>query len=292
MLNDTLQVPTELVGKVPCQDPQTRGLFLTRDLDVDIDDPDYLALTAAEQQQCHEAKAAAETAAVEACQMCPMLTACREWALKTHVHGVAGGLTETQRYRARAGAAIGEIGDITRGARNAVPDVLVRAWTEEGTTAEEIAGRLNCSVRTVERARRRSAVGAASGRSATRPRRTSAPTAAKTSLDFASLTPESLAMYEFLANHEGPVLRRDVVQHVAEHVSPETAQKWGESLPCAQERKQEQGALKFARNRIDIAYRHGRVLRAGTGKDTTLALPATLRASFIDWLEARTPISA
>jgi transposase len=286
MLTNTLQVPTELVGKVPCQDPQTRGLFLTRDLDIDTDDTDYLVLSAAEQQQRHEAKAAAEIAAVEACQMCPIMAACREWALQAHVHGVAGGLTETQRYRVRAGIATGGIDDISRGARNAVPDVLVRAWTEEGTSTEEIAGRLNCSIRTVERARRRTAPNRTARRSASATplhTRAAKPAAAKNALDFSSLTPESLAMYEFLAEQDQPVSRRDVVRHVAGYVAADTALKWGENLPCAEENKQEQGAMKFVRNRIDIAYRHGRVLRMGKGKETTLSLPASVRGAFAEW---------
>lgn len=302
MLTNVLDVPDALVGKIPCQDPETSGLFLTLDLDLDLDDPDYLALTQAEQQARHAAKEVAEQAAVAACQACPMLAQCRDWAMTAQVHGVAGGLTDTQR---RKGYGI-PAASLERGQRNAVPREWVHAWTQEGHTAESIADRLNCSVRTVERVRRGAGSAEALQRHSlarhtpvapdlkvlTARGRKPEPAPAKAALDFSALTPESLAMYEFLASQDEPVDRRDVVQHVARFVAPETARKWGQALPCAEDKRETQGALKFARNRIDIAYRHGRVVRTVQGKATTLALPQDLKAAFREWSRSRVAVSA
>lgn len=296
MLGNILDIPVSLVGKVPCQDPETRGLFHTLDLDIDLDDPDYIALSPEGKQARHAAKQVAEVAAVEACQMCPMMTACREWALEATVHGVAGGLTEAQRARREFGAVatLPTDEDLARGARNTIPDEWVHSWTDEGASAGMIATRLDCSVRTVERARQRRTAPTAHSLArhtpvnpqirvrlarGTKPE----PAGAKTALDFTTLTPESLALYEFLAAHPEPVNRKQVIAHVAGFVPDDVARKWGENLPCGADKKAQQGALKFARNRIDIAYRHGRITRSGTGKDTVLSLSHQVRRDYQTW---------
>jgi len=294
MLKDILDIPVDLEGKVPCQDIATRGLFHTLDLDVDIDDPDYLALTTEGKQARHAAKAVAEQAAIEACSLCPIMQQCREWAMRVHVHGVAGGLTEKERY----GRPSPEEIDTARGARNSIPEILVRDWTEEGHSAETIANRLDCSIRTVERARNRSQTIPGSPHSlashkpvdstikARVPRgHKPAPKSAKTALDFSNLTPESLAMYEFLASRGTPVNRKEVAQYVARFVAPETALKWGERLPCIEEKKPIQGALKLARNRIDIAFRHGRIARLKQDGETLLSLPHDVKNDYLAWCE-------
>ncbi len=43
--------------------------------------------------------------AVEICNDCPVLTSCREWAVRNLPYGVAGGLTETERTHLRTRSA-------------------------------------------------------------------------------------------------------------------------------------------------------------------------------------------
>ena len=47
------------------------------------------------------ALAAAERRALAVCRGCPVLAACRAWAIVEQPHGIAGGLTEDERRRAR-----------------------------------------------------------------------------------------------------------------------------------------------------------------------------------------------
>ncbi|BBF99663.1 MULTISPECIES: WhiB family transcriptional regulator [Pseudonocardia] len=47
------------------------------------------------------ALAAAERRALAVCRVCPVLAACRAWANVEQPHGIAGGLTEDERRRAR-----------------------------------------------------------------------------------------------------------------------------------------------------------------------------------------------
>lgn len=44
---------------------------------------------------------AAERRALSVCAVCPVLAACRSWAVVEQPHGIAGGLTEDERRRAR-----------------------------------------------------------------------------------------------------------------------------------------------------------------------------------------------
>ncbi|KAA1027123.1 WhiB family transcriptional regulator [Pseudonocardia sp. EV170527-09] len=44
---------------------------------------------------------AAEQRALAVCRVCPVLAACRSWAIVEQLHGIAGGLTEDERRRAR-----------------------------------------------------------------------------------------------------------------------------------------------------------------------------------------------
>lgn len=47
------------------------------------------------------ALAAAERRALAVCRMCPVVADCRSWAVVEQPHGIAGGLTEDERRRAR-----------------------------------------------------------------------------------------------------------------------------------------------------------------------------------------------
>ncbi|WP_435829279.1 WhiB family transcriptional regulator [Pseudonocardia alni] len=44
---------------------------------------------------------AAERRALSVCRVCPVLAACRSWAIVEQPHGIAGGMTEDERRRAR-----------------------------------------------------------------------------------------------------------------------------------------------------------------------------------------------
>ncbi|WP_425563671.1 WhiB family transcriptional regulator [Pseudonocardia kongjuensis] len=44
---------------------------------------------------------AEERRALAVCRVCPVLNACRSWAIVEQPHGIAGGLTEDERRRAR-----------------------------------------------------------------------------------------------------------------------------------------------------------------------------------------------
>ncbi|NWJ69665.1 WhiB family transcriptional regulator [Pseudonocardia sp. ICBG1122] len=44
---------------------------------------------------------AAERRALSVCRVCPVLDACRSWAIVEQPHGIAGGMTEDERRRAR-----------------------------------------------------------------------------------------------------------------------------------------------------------------------------------------------
>jgi hypothetical protein len=102
------------------------------------------------------------------CGRCPVLGDCRQWALEHAVAGVAGGLTAAARegWRQARGVPepIVELDDFltpdvnlddfgNRAIRR--PSVLraVAQWTEEGESARQIASRLACSSRRVQRLR-------------------------------------------------------------------------------------------------------------------------------------------
>lgn len=261
----TLRIPEEYVGRVPCQDPATRPLFITLDLDVDLDDPDYLSMSQAEKRAKHAAKIVAEEAAVEACQACPMLDACRTWALQASVHGVAGGLTEGQRKGAVAQSQLflqrGEVA-ARRAHRGSNP-----LGSRHSLLAHEVP---NANIRTPL------------------PRGLKpAPKLAESDVDFDALTPETLMVYAALSRNGGSMDRKELVEIVAAEVDEDVALRWGRVLRCAEEKKQAQGAAKFARNRIDLMYRKGRLVRSNTGVSVRYGLPARLAESYRAWASSQ-----
>lgn len=90
-----------------------------------------------------------EEQAKQVCAGCPVLDACRTWALATPVGGVVGGMTEAERDRARGRAMpffAGEVDDEEIGTE-------IAACVAAGMTDQEIALHLGVSKRTARRYR-------------------------------------------------------------------------------------------------------------------------------------------
>lgn len=147
-------------------------VFANLDLDYNPDDEDYAHLDAEGHAAAAEAKRVAEEAAVDVCMGCPLMLACEEMdakeSAKPHavfVHGVIGARTEDERLarlgRRRTAATVAtpnpQIAPGDRGPRQQIDDTLVVRLTLAGRTGDEIAHELQCSVRTVTRARKRMA---------------------------------------------------------------------------------------------------------------------------------------
>lgn len=289
---DFLDIPEDLNGHLPCATQS--HLFTDSRLDIDFDDDSYLLLSSDEQHTLLAEKQAAETAAAAACQTCPLINECREWALNTRVFGVAGGLTDKQRAQ-MTGAALPEpvVDTAQRGSRGVIRDDLVSLWTSQGMSAAQIAERLHCNKRTVER--RRNAIadhGVTFGvdnptyvhvtidendarnhtadngqrRRATDPEviaaRTDAATPkhtpAKRAINLTKVSPETLAMYRTLADG-GLRDREEVITAATPYVDDATAEKWGKHTKGTPEQKIAAGRRKFIMNRLDIAIRRNRI---------------------------------
>lgn len=271
---DTLHIPEEIAGQVPCQ--VTPTLFTDRMLDVDFDDPDFLSLTHAEQRARLHMKHAAEQRAVAACQACPMVSECRDWAMRTHVFGVAGAMTQSERARA-CGNVAPEYAPVTeRGPRGQVRTDVIARWSEQGMTTRQMSDYLQASPRTVARHRRRlhgaeaparplelvplpaevSAADIQDDRGIVLPERRATPAA--TAIDFDRVSPETLAMYRALG--DGAVRsREEVLGAAASQVDDATAARVGARLPGDDRQRLESGRRKFLMNRMDIAVRRGRM---------------------------------
>lgn len=140
-------------------------------LDYDASDADYSHLDVLGHTILAAAKAAAEEKAVDTCFGCPLMMACEALDIEIHadarkplIHGVIGGRTEAERRMRRSGrrpkaASVPnpQIAPGDRGPRNQVDDTLVARMTIAGKTSDQIAHDLDCSVRTVTRARKRMA---------------------------------------------------------------------------------------------------------------------------------------
>lgn len=140
-------------------------------LDYDPSDADYTHLDMLGHTILAAAKSAAEEKAVDTCFGCPLMMACESLDIEVHtdnrkplIHGVIGGRTEAERRMRRSGRAPKtasvpnpQIAPGDRGPRNQVDDTLVARMTLAGKTSDQIAHDLDCSVRTVTRARKRMA---------------------------------------------------------------------------------------------------------------------------------------
>ncbi|WP_374203830.1 WhiB family transcriptional regulator [Pseudonocardia sp. ICBG601] len=101
------------------------------------------------------ALAAEERRALSVCAGCPVLAACRSWAVAEQPHGIAGGLTEAQRAalrrprRARRGRPVGvRVPVSVRGARHRDAG---RAALAAGAEPVHVAAQCGVTRRTAER---------------------------------------------------------------------------------------------------------------------------------------------
>lgn len=109
----------------------------------------------------------AEWNAKRLCYSCPLLYACREWAVRTDVAGICGGLTEAEREQWRRQrrislrnpetfAPVDVLGREARSGRHVDPDLIAQVQhLLERMTAQEVAVRIGVTPRTVERYRAR-----------------------------------------------------------------------------------------------------------------------------------------
>ena len=163
----SIAITTQITGGA-CLDQA--DLFASDALDYSPTDSEFADFTAEQHATAAAAKVAAETAAVAACNTCPLLNACRADVIDQvnqgiPVYGVSGGLTDADRAQMIAAKEIvvaDPTAEITttlrdRGARKQVDDAAVARLDAQGMTAEEIAREMDCSERTVVRARARNA---------------------------------------------------------------------------------------------------------------------------------------
>jgi hypothetical protein len=153
-------------------------LFSAHALDFDPNAEEYVALDSATKAEMAQKKAEAEEAAVDVCFGCPLMLACEKIDEQNMANpripfivGVIGGRTESERRARRSGRTVAPAAKTTsvpnpqiapgdRGPRNQVDDDLVVRLSNAGKTSDQIARELNCSPRTVSRARKRNGISA------------------------------------------------------------------------------------------------------------------------------------
>lgn len=270
-------IPDEFVNRVPCQ--RNSHLYEDPALDIDLDEIDWLTLPGEQQKAKLIAKQEAERRAIDACNTCPLLESCREWALTSgvEVFGVVGGTKPDERNKTPRRRIIGDpnTARISKSER----DEIIAEMMNASMPNKSIAERLGCSVRTVER---RKAFLRASGRvfgSSDQISETDTLSTAEliqshgdvaavernsesavNDLIPSRVTDETAAIFDALA--DGSVKSRSaLVESLVELVSPEqalsTAPKDREYE--SDEAKIHSGARKFLMNRLDIAMRRGRI---------------------------------
>lgn len=293
-------IPDNLIAEVPCQTQS--ALYEDPALDIDMDDDSWVLASREEQFARLAAKQAAEANAVAACSGCPLIAECRNWAtsMGQDVFGVAGGLTQEERPNHKTVAYITDYTE--RGPLGQVRDDLIERWAKAGIPNKQIAERLGCNVRTVERRR----AGLAAGKvvvfnpDAPATVRSAEPitaavdndqvsvlapnpeTAAKVSLLASRVSPETAAVYDALSDgrfHD----RSEIVAATLPLVERSTALKTApKGRKYADEDAQAAvGARKFLLNRIDIAIRRGRIhsVTSDTGR-TLICLEADTAATW------------
>lgn len=271
-------IPDDMVSIVPCQ--VNPALYENPNLDIDMDEDSWVLAPEAEKITRVNLKKAAENAAVAACNGCPLIAECKTWALEMgqDVFGVVGGLTEAERPDHNT---VPYFTDYTeRGPLGQVRDDLIEQWAKAGIPNKQIAERLGCNVRTVERRRAGMAAGKiipfnpnqpVEARPATPPAApvdttrlnvsTSNPeTVAKIPLIVQRVSDETAAVYDILADgnfHD----RSEVIEKVSATVDREIALKTAPKgrVYASEEAQAAIGARKLLMNRIDIAARRGRI---------------------------------
>lgn len=264
-LGELLAIPTGIQERVPCV--TVPRLFTDPAIDIDVDDEEWVRLTCKQQAARLAEKHAAEAAAKAACQVCPVLHHCREWAasLGESVFGVVGGQTQEER----TGVQI-QVLDYTALPSRDQRFTLATRWTRSGLSISEIASRLNCDTRTVERYRARArdhSTSAVLGQ-------VKAPVrAAQGTLDTSRVTPETAALYTALV-HGAQRDRSAVVDGILDVVPVDVALA---RAPRDREYPNENmqrlvGARKFLLNRVDIAVRSGRIIQTRTNGRVLISL--------------------
>jgi hypothetical protein len=288
--SNLFSIPEDMMREVPCQ--VLPDLYVDPALDIDIDDEAWISLPREAQFERLASKQAAEQRAVAACGACPLIEQCAKWAMEMgqDVFGVVGGLTQDQRPNHET---VNYITDPTeRGPLGQVRDDLIQRWTEAGLSTKEIANRLGCNVRTVERRRKGLQTGKtvvfdpntkpAKAQRAANPATTvdvnpesivatNPDTAAKIPLIVQRVTPETAAIFDALVDG-GFRDRNDIVEAALTMVPRDLALK---AAPTGRTYADEDaqvavGARKLLMNRIDISIRRGRMHSVVTKTRKTL----------------------
>lgn len=286
---DLFVIPDDMVSIVPCQvKPE---LFENPDLDIDMDEDSWVLAPEQNKIIRLELKRTAEAKAVAACQTCPLMQECQTWAMEMgqDVFGVVGGLTEEQRPNHNT---VPYFTDYTeRGPLGQVRDDLIEQWAKAGIPNKQIAERLGCNVRTVERRR----AGMAAGKiipfapNTQHSNGSSTPSAApvdttrievntpnpetvsKTPLIVHRVSTETAIVYDMLIDgnfHDRSLIIEEAIGKVDKAIALKTAPK-GRAYPTEQAQVLI-GARKLLMNRIDIAIRRGRIQSVVTDKGATL----------------------
>lgn len=292
-------IPDGLINQVPCQ--TQAALYEDPALDIDMDDDSWVLASREEQFARLAAKQAAEANAVAACGGCPLIAECRNWAtsMGQDVFGVVGGMTQEERPNHKTVAYITDYTE--RGPLGQVRDDLIERWVKAGIPNKQIAERLGCNVRTVERRRAGLAAGSVvvfnpEAPAPVKEEAIAAPvdadkvpvlaanpaTAAKVSLLTQRVSPETAAVYDALSDgrfHD----RSEIIAATLDLVDRATALKTApKGRTYADEEAQAAvGARKFLLNRIDIAIRRGRIhsVVSDTGR-TLICLEADTAATW------------
>lgn len=301
-------IPEHLLSSTPCQ--VTPDLYTTPALDIDIDDDEWVRLSRDEQYGQLAAKQAAEAAAVAACGTCPLLDACRTWATEMgdRVFGVAGGLTHEERSGSSSRVVIAD--PTVRGPLGQVRDDLIERWTAAGLSNKQIAERLGCNVRTVERRKAGMAAGTARrfGVAADL-----APAAPPVLADLATQTQGLAPVVEAKDAAAGTLIpqrvsaetavifdalldgalrdRSEIVDLAVDSVDEAVALATAPNDRVYPDRATQVriGARKFLMNRVDIAIRRGRIqlVKTDAGKSLICLEPGTAAT----WREYRSAAS-
>jgi hypothetical protein len=268
-LEDVFTVPEEYVSTTPCI--INNALFTDPALDVDQDDEAWLGLTEDEQTEKLIAKTAAEQRAKDACDECPVFSLCDATDRKQTVKafGIVAGRSLEERTNPDFIAL-----EITRGATGQNRNEIIKRLSQTGMPNRDIAAKLGCHPRTVERHR----AGLAAG-SVIRYGSVSAdsPTASDVSraqlgtvkvpkrvagnpLQPARVTSETAAIYDALLNgafRDRSEILDLALPHVDRQVAFDRAPK--DRVYPDEQTRVNIGARKFLMNRVDIAVRSGRI---------------------------------
>lgn len=287
-LEDIFTVPEEYVSVTPCL--INSALFTDPALDVDPDDEEWLGLNENEQQARLVAKNAAEKRAKAACAVCPVFVLCDTADRKQTVK--AFGIVAGRNYEERTNPDFIAL-DITRGATGRDRDDIIKRLSQTGMPNRDIAARLGCHPRTIERHRAGLAAGSvirygtvpvdstkispvdkAQLGTVKVPKRV-----AGNPLQPARVTAETAAIYDALLNgafRDRSEILDLALPHVDRQIAYDRAPR--DRVYPDEQTRVNIGARKFLMNRVDIAVRSGRIDEVTTENGRKLiALEANTR---------------